>query len=57
MKASIYIAAQEIGISPRTLDNWAKDGRIKFSRSPSGWRLFDSAEIARAKASLKARKR
>ena len=57
MKSLIYVAAQEIGVSPRTLNQWAKNGRIKFTRSPGGWRLFDDAEIARLKAELKARKR
>ncbi len=50
MKVSIRIAAQEFDISERTLDKWAKSGRIKFERSAGGWRLFDVAEISRVKA-------
>ena len=55
MKVLLHIAAQELGLSPRTLDKWARFGRIKFKRSAGGWRLFDSAEIAKVKARLAAK--
>ena len=50
MKVLIHVAAQELGLSPRTLDKWARTGRIKFTKSAGGWRMFDSAEIAKVKA-------
>lgn len=52
MKVLIFVAAQELGISPRTLDSWARTGRIKYEKSAGGWRMFDSAEISRVKAVL-----
>jgi len=52
MGVLIHIAAQELGVSQRTLDNWARLGRIKFKRSAGGWRMFDTDEIARVKAQL-----
>ena len=52
MEVSIRIAAHELGISERTLDKWAKIGRVKYERSAGGWRLFDTAEIERVKAAL-----
>ena len=50
MGVLIHIAAKELGLSPRTLDKWARAGRIKFTKSAGGWRMFDIAEIARIKA-------
>jgi DNA-binding transcriptional MerR regulator len=52
MRVLLHIAAQELGLSPRTLDQWARTGRIKFKRSTGGWRMFDSTEIARVKIKL-----
>lgn len=52
MRVTINEASRELGISARTLDRWAKVGRIKFERSFCGWRMFDSAEVARVKARL-----
>lgn len=57
MDVLIHIAAKELGLSPRTLDRWARAGRIKFNRSAGGWRLFDSAEIARVKSLLAGKRR
>lgn len=54
MKVNITVAAQELGISARTLNLWAKKGRIKFTRSAGNWRLFDSDEIEKARAAIKA---
>ena len=55
MKVTINMASRELGISARTLDRWAKVGRIKFERSLCGWRMFDGAEIARVKAQMAAK--
>lgn len=52
----INMAARELGLSPRTLSLWARTGRIKYTRSAGGWRLFDTAEIARIKAQRMAAK-
>ena len=52
MGVILNIAARELGISERTLDRWARIGRIKFERSACGWRMFDTAEITRVKEAL-----
>lgn len=54
MQVILHIAAQELCLSPRTLNKWARKGRIKFARSTGGWRMFDSAEIVRVKSRLAA---
>ena len=41
------VAARELKISQRTLDTWARAGRIKFERSSGGWRLYDSKDVER----------
>ena len=50
MGVILNMAARELGISERTLDRWARLGRIKYTRTAGGWRLFDSPELARIKA-------
>ena len=57
MKVLIHVAALELGMSERTLDKWARTGRIKFERSAGGWRMFDRAEIAKIKARMAAERR
>lgn len=57
MKVTINEASRELGISARTLDLWAKRGRIKYERSSCGWRLFNPAEVARVKGELTAKAR
>lgn len=57
MRILLHVAAQELGLSPRTLDRWARIGLIKFTRSAGGWRMFESAEIARVKALMAAKRR
>lgn len=52
MGVILNIAAKELGVAESTLDRWARIGRIKFTRSAGGWRMFDTAEIARVKAQL-----
>ena len=54
MTVLIHVAAKELGISPRTLDGWVKNGRVKCERSAGGWRMFDSMEIAKVKARMAA---
>jgi len=49
MKVTLTEASRELGISARTLDHWARIGRVKFERTTCGWRLFAGAEIARVK--------
>lgn len=45
-------AARELGISSRTLSVWAAKGRIRFTRSAGGWRLFDAGEVQRVKKEM-----
>lgn len=52
-----HIAAQALGISPRTLDTWARAGRIKFERSSGGWRLYDPKEVERIRIKRAKRRR
>ncbi len=44
---SIGNAAQELGISTKTLRRWADTGKIKSERSPTGQRRFFLADIKR----------
>lgn len=44
---SIGDAAQELGISTKTLRRWADSGKIRFERSPTGQRRFFLADIKR----------
>ena len=44
---SIGDAAQELGISTKTLRRWADTGKIKSERSPTGQRRFFLADIKR----------
>lgn len=39
-------AAKNFGVHPDTLRRWAKAGKISFSLSAGGHRLFDSSEIS-----------
>ncbi len=50
------LAAQELGISTRTLSLWAKKGLIKSERTPGGWRLYDVRDVLRLKRRLVVRK-
>lgn len=39
-------AAKYLGVSPNTLRNWGKAGRIKERRNPvNGYRVYDKAEL------------
>jgi DNA-binding transcriptional MerR regulator len=40
-----FIAAERLGISPKTLASWEKAGKIKASRTASNWRLYSAADI------------
>jgi len=51
MEIIIHITAEELGISKRTLDQWAKSGRIKYERG-RGWRLFDPPKVEEIKTWL-----
>ena len=48
-------AAREIGVSTRTLAEWADRGRIRHVRSAAGWRFYDADDVARLKRELKKR--
>lgn len=47
-----HIAARELGISPRTLDGWARAGKIAFERTPGGWRLYSLAAVESMKSKM-----
>ncbi|BDA75868.1 hypothetical protein CAL7716_100340 (plasmid) [Calothrix sp. PCC 7716] len=47
MTSSIGDAAQELGVSVKTLRRWADSGKIKSVRSPSGQRRFNLLDIKR----------
>lgn len=40
-------AAARLGICSKTLQHWSRRGLIRFSRLPSGWRLYDSKDVER----------
>lgn len=46
------VAARELGVSTRTLAVWADHGKIKATKTASGWRMYDLADIARVKREL-----
>ncbi|HAM34545.1 MAG TPA: MerR family DNA-binding transcriptional regulator [Elusimicrobia bacterium] len=42
-------AAKFLGVSPNTLRNWDKAGKLKAYRQPiSGYRLYQKSELARS---------
>jgi hypothetical protein len=47
---SIGDASRRYGVSIDTLRRWARTGRVRCWRSPSGKRLFDAEELERATA-------
>lgn len=51
------VAARELGISSRTICNWADRGLIKAQRSVCGWRLFDMQDVERLKSELEAKRK
>ncbi|RNL87294.1 MerR family DNA-binding transcriptional regulator [Halostreptopolyspora alba] len=38
-------AAQELGISPSTMRQWARAGWIRYVTDPNGWRLFGMGDV------------
>lgn len=41
-------AAQLLGVSPNTLRNWSRDGKIPVHRNPvNGYRLFARSDLMR----------
>lgn len=42
-------AAAILGVSTRTLAMWANAGKVRATRTPGGWRLYNLAEIRRLK--------
>jgi DNA-binding transcriptional MerR regulator len=51
-----FIAAKQLGISPKTLASWEKAGKIKADRTASGWRLYSAFDIAKLKKARNARR-
>jgi excisionase family DNA binding protein len=47
MTISIGEAAQELGVSVKTVRRWADAGKLRFERSPSGHRRFHLSDIKR----------
>jgi hypothetical protein len=47
-----HVAARELGISSRTLDGWARAGKIAFCRTAGGWRLYDEKDVQRLKKEM-----
>lgn len=40
-------AAARLGVCGKTLQHWARTGKIRFSRLPSGWRVYDPKDVER----------
>ncbi len=41
-------AAEFLGVSPNTLRNWSRDGRIPVHRNPiNGYRLYNKSDLDR----------
>ena len=51
-KLSVGEAAKILGVSPQTVRNWEKAGRISSQRSPGGWRYYDLSEVQRVAIDL-----
>lgn len=49
-------ASRMTGLSTKTLALWADAGRIKATRTPAGWRLYDPADVERIRRELVKRK-
>lgn len=48
-------AARVLGVSSRTVANWADQGKLAAKRSAGGWRLFDPEDVARLKREMENR--
>lgn len=43
---TITDAAEYLGVSPNTLRNWGRDGKVQMHRNPvNGYRLFRQADL------------
>jgi excisionase family DNA binding protein len=47
-------AARQLGIGAGTLGEWARAGKIAFTRDPSGYRKYPQAEVSRIRDMLDA---
>nr|WP_200817648.1 IS607 family transposase [Calothrix rhizosoleniae] len=47
MRISIGDAANELGVSVKTVRRWADSGKIRYERSPSGHRRFYTSDVKR----------
>ena len=52
-----HVAARELGISSRTLDGYARTGKIAFSKTAGGWRLYEEKDVQRLKKEMAKRQR
>jgi excisionase family DNA binding protein len=56
MTRSAYLTATEVaerlGVSPKTVSRWAKDGRLAHQRTLGGHRRYDPAQVDQLKREL-----
>ena len=50
-------AAARLGVCSKTLQHWARTGKIRFSRLPSNWRVYESAVVERIRLKRAKRQR
>ena len=50
---SIGEAAERLGVNQKTLRSWADKGLVAHVRTPTGYRLFEPAEIDRLLEAMK----
>ena len=44
----VRVAAEFLGVSPNTLRNWSRDGKIPVHRNPiNGYRLYEKSDLER----------
>ena len=54
-RLSITEAAEQLGVTPKTITRWEKSGRIKKAkRDWRGWRVYSSDEVAEIKSLVEA---
>jgi len=53
MKLSIKQFAKKCGVTPNTIRNWDRDGKISSERTEGGHRRFDSSELSKIVVSEK----
>ena len=44
----VRVAAEFLGVSPNTIRNWSRDGKIPVHRNPiNGYRLYEKSDLER----------